>query len=111
MMDSRTTSCTLSTDSAKSNYGPAQSTTVDKTTPALEVYAAELLSISVHGHALRAPTELTISRRRDGTTSSHATLSTALLEGQQLLGAEGFVVDLAGGFDEVLEMGAGEEVA
>ena len=28
-----------------------------------------------------------------------------------MLGAEGLVVDLRGGFDEVLEMGAGEEVS
>lgn len=35
----------------------------------------------------------------------------ALLESHELLGAEGFVVDLGGSFDEVLEMGAGEEVA
>jgi hypothetical protein len=34
-----------------------------------------------------------------------------LLERQQLLGAEGLVVDLGCGLDEVLEMGAGEEVA
>ena len=36
--------------------------------------------------------------------------SRALLEGEQLLGTEGLVVDLRGGLDEVLEMGAGEEV-
>jgi hypothetical protein len=37
--------------------------------------------------------------------------SRALLEGKQLLGTEGLVVDLRSGFDEVLEVGAGEEVA
>jgi hypothetical protein len=36
--------------------------------------------------------------------------SRALLEGKQLLGTEGFVVDLGGGLDEVLEVGACEEV-
>ena len=36
--------------------------------------------------------------------------SAALLESQQLLGAEGFVVDLAGGLNQVLEVGAGQEV-
>jgi hypothetical protein len=35
----------------------------------------------------------------------------ALLEGKQLLGAEGLVVDLCGRLDQVLEVGAGEEVA
>lgn len=34
-----------------------------------------------------------------------------LLERKQLLGAEGLVVDLRGRLDEVLEVGAGEEVA
>lgn len=35
----------------------------------------------------------------------------ALLERKQLLSTERFVVDLRGGFDEILEMGACEEVA
>lgn len=37
--------------------------------------------------------------------------STAFLEGKQLLGSEALVVNLACRFDQVLEMGAGEEVA
>jgi hypothetical protein len=37
--------------------------------------------------------------------------SRALLEGEQLLGTEGLVVDLRSGLDEVLQVGAGEEVA
>jgi hypothetical protein len=36
---------------------------------------------------------------------------TAFLQSFQLLGTEGLVVDLAGGFDQVLQVGAGEEVA
>lgn len=40
-----------------------------------------------------------------------ATDSSVLLEGEQLLGAEGLVVDLRGRLDQVLQMGAGEEVA
>jgi hypothetical protein len=40
-----------------------------------------------------------------------ATNGGALLEGKQLLGAEGLVVDLGGGLDEVLKVGTGEEVA
>ena len=34
-----------------------------------------------------------------------------VLEGEQLLGTEGLVVDLRSGLDEVLQVGAGEEVA
>jgi hypothetical protein len=37
--------------------------------------------------------------------------STAFLQSLQLLGTEGLVVDLAGGFDQVLQVGTGEEVA
>ena len=35
----------------------------------------------------------------------------AVLESQQLLGTEGFVVDLRGSFDEILQMGTREEIA
>jgi hypothetical protein len=35
----------------------------------------------------------------------------ALLQGHELFGAESLVVDLAGGFNEVLKVGAGQEVA
>jgi hypothetical protein len=38
-------------------------------------------------------------------------VSTALLEGQQLLGTEGLVMDLRGGLDKVLEVGSEEEVS
>lgn len=38
-------------------------------------------------------------------------LSRALLEGEQLLGAERLVVDLRGGVDQILEVSAGEEIA
>lgn len=40
-----------------------------------------------------------------------ATSSAALLQSQKLLGAEGLVVDLAGGLHEILQVGAGQEVA
>lgn len=36
--------------------------------------------------------------------------STALLEGEQLLGTECLVMDLRGGFDQILKVGTGEEV-
>lgn len=39
------------------------------------------------------------------------TSGAALLESKQLLGSEGFVVDLASGLDQVLQVGLGEEVA
>lgn len=35
----------------------------------------------------------------------------ALLECKQLLGTEGLVVDLRCGFDQILEVGSGEEVS
>ena len=38
------------------------------------------------------------------------TLCATLLQGQQLLGTEGLVVDLRCGLDEVLEMGAQQKV-
>ena len=40
-----------------------------------------------------------------------STCCAALLECQQLLGAEGLVVYLGGSFNQVLEVGAGEEVS
>src|SRR3546814_4466553 len=39
------------------------------------------------------------------------TVGAALLEGEQLLGTEGLVVDLGRGLDEILEMGSEKEVA
>ena len=40
-----------------------------------------------------------------------STSCTTLLKRKQLLGTESLVVDLGCGFDEVLEMGTGEEVS
>lgn len=37
--------------------------------------------------------------------------SAAFLQSQQLLGTEGLVVDLAGSLNQVLQVGAGQEVA
>jgi hypothetical protein len=72
------------------------------------VMVRELL-VPVHGHALAVPAKLTVGRGRDG--AAGMALVGALLEGKQLLGAEGFVVDLCGRLDQVLQVGAGEEVA
>lgn len=68
-----------------------------------------IVLVSVHGHALAVPAELTVGRGRNGARRV-ATDGGALLEGKQLLGAERLVVDLCGGLDEVLQVGAGEEV-
>lgn len=38
-------------------------------------------------------------------------MGTALLEGEQLFGTESLVVDLRGGFDEILQMGSEKEVS
>lgn len=69
--------------------------------------------VSIHGDSLRVAAQLAVGRRANwsatgvGTTTS----STAFLEGHELFGAECFVVDLAGGLNEVLQVGAGQKVA
>ena len=68
--------------------------------------------VSVHGAALGVAAQLAVRRGADGPAATAvATGSAALLQGQELLGTEGLVVDLAGGLDQVLEVGAGQEVA
>lgn len=76
-------------------------------------FTANLNLVAVHGDSLRVSAELAISRWADGsaTTSVSTAGSAALLQGHELFGAESLVVDLAGGFDEVLKVGAGQEVA
>jgi len=69
-----------------------------------------VLLVPVHGHALTVPAKFTIGGWRDGARRVTAD-SRALLEGEQLLGAERLVVDLSGSLDKVLQMGASEEVA
>lgn len=64
--------------------------------------------IPIHSHPLRIPTELPI---RGGADGPAALRGGALLEREQLLGAEALVVDLRRRLDEVLQVGAGEEVA
>ena len=59
---------------------------------------------------MRAAAQLTVRGRADWPAAAVA-LCASLLQCQQLLSTEGLVVDLAGGFDEVLEMGSREEVA
>lgn len=68
--------------------------------------------VSVHGRTLRVAAELAVCRGADGSAASGvATGGAALLESQQLLGTEGLVMDLAGGLDQILKVGAGQEVA
>jgi hypothetical protein len=69
-----------------------------------------IILVSVHGHALTVPAKFAVGGGRDGARRVTAD-SRALLEGQQLLGAERLVVDLCGGLDQVLQVGTGEEVA
>lgn len=69
-----------------------------------------IILVSVHGHALAVPAEFTVGRGRDRARRVTAD-SRALLEGKQLLSAEGLVVDLCRGLDEILQVGAREEVA
>jgi hypothetical protein len=69
-----------------------------------------VLLVPVHSHALTVPAKFAVGGWRDGARRVTAD-SRALLEGKQLLGAEGLIVDLCGGLDEVLQVGAGKEVA
>ena len=66
--------------------------------------------VPIHGHALALPAKLAIGRWRDRSAAA-VHLCRALLECKQLLGTERLVVDLRCGLDQVLKMGAGEEVA
>lgn len=65
--------------------------------------------VAVHGHPVRVPAQLAVGRGADG--SAAVTLCAALLQGQELLGTEGLVVDLRGGLNKILQVGAEEEVA
>lgn len=68
--------------------------------------------VSVHGCALRVAAQLPIRGGADGPTATGvAPGSAAFLQGKQLLGTEGLVVDLAGSLDQILKVGAGQEVA
>lgn len=69
-------------------------------------------SVSVHGGTLGVAAELALRRRADGPAATRVTTgSAALLQSQKLLGTEGLVVNLASGFHQILQVGAGEEVA
>lgn len=65
--------------------------------------------VAVDGHALGVAAQFPVGGRRDG--SAAAVRGAALLQSQQLLGTESLVVDLACRLDEILEVGAEEEVA
>ena len=77
---------------------------------AVDAVVVRQLLVAVHGHALTVPAKLAVGRWRNGARGVTAH-SRALLEGQQLLSTEGLVVNLGGGLDEVLKVGACEEVA
>ena len=66
--------------------------------------------VAVHRHSLRVSAQLAVGGRADGSAAS-TTVSTALLEGKQLLGTEGLVVDLRCSLDKILEVGSEEEVS
>lgn len=77
-------------------------------------YVNAALLVSIHGTALRVAAQLPVSRGADGPAAARvrtAASGAAFLQGQQLLSTEGLVVDLAGGLDQVLQVGAGQEVA
>lgn len=65
--------------------------------------------VPVHGNALRVPAQFAIRAWRDRAAARVA--DRAVLEREQLLRAEGLVVDLRGSFNKILQVGASEEVA
>ena len=64
--------------------------------------------VAVHCHPLRASAHLAVSSRADGSTA--VALCAALLERQKLLCTERLVVNLRCRLDEVLQMGAKQEI-
>lgn len=76
------------------------------------LYPSKSKLVAVHVDPLGVAAQFSISRRADGSAATAvAAGSAALLQGQQLLGTESLVVYLAGRFDQVLEVGAGQEVS
>jgi hypothetical protein len=69
------------------------------------------LLVPVHGHPLAVPAHFAVCSGRDGARAVATTDCGALLEREQLLGTERLVVDLRRRLDQVLQMGAGKEVA
>lgn len=67
--------------------------------------------VSVHGHALRAAAQLTVSSRADGSAAGTTLVGAAFLESEKLLGTEGLVVDLRCRLDQILEVGSQKEVS
>lgn len=67
--------------------------------------------VAVHRHSLRVSAQFSVGSWTDRSASGVSSCCAALLECKQLLGSEGLVVDLRSGFDQVLEMGAGEEIS
>ncbi len=65
--------------------------------------------VAVHGHPLRASAHFPIGCRADWPAA--VSLCAALLQGEELLGAEGLVVDLRSGLNQILEMSPQEEVS
>lgn len=66
--------------------------------------------VTIHGHALRTSAQLSVRGWADRPASSHTACCTAFLEGQQLLGSERLVMNLAGGFNQILQVSSGEEI-
>lgn len=67
--------------------------------------------VAVHSSPLRVAAELPVSRRADGPAASAVVACcAAFLQSQKLLGTESFVMDLAGRFNQVLQVSASQEV-
>lgn len=74
----------------------------------LTPYHHTLLVVSVDGHSLRVPAQLTIGCWTDRSAPCSCA---AFLERKQLLSTECLVVDLGCGLDEVLKMCSGKEIS
>lgn len=67
--------------------------------------------VAVHGHSLRVAAQFSVGRGTDrSATARMASCSATLLQCKKLLGTERLIVDLACCFDEILKMGASQEV-
>ncbi len=79
----------------------------NRSTPSLPIPTS---LVAIHAAPLRASAQFSICCRADWSAVGVPS-SAALLEGQQLLGTEGLVVNLRSGFDQILQMSAGKEVS
>jgi hypothetical protein len=68
--------------------------------------------VAIHRQFLGVTAQFSISRWANRAIAWVATsCSTVILQGKKLFGAESLVMNLAGSFNEILKVGAGEEIS